>query len=213
MLRSKRLLSITRSRPFSVHCSQNRCLHLLSTLSWQRLLRPLLASAAKRPGGDRHQQVSLWLLPPLRKRNAKKKIKSGALRGPCGAGDAQSRGGAAKASPCRWQWGTAKAPLVPHCGSSPAPADAGLGFGMDAAQDAGCPSNGCYGKHFVGEISSRIHVSVIVFGRVPLRPVSQARPAPHRAGCRHVCGGLSVPGSAFPGFSCWVLAWEGVRGP
>lgn len=95
-------------------------------------------------------------------------MKSRALRGPCSTGDAQSRGGAAGASSCCWQWG-AEGPTVPaprlFTGSDGCRAGH---FGMDAAWDAGCPSNSCYGKHFGSEISSHIHVSIIVFGRVPV---------------------------------------------
>jgi len=56
-------------------------------------------------------------------------------------------------------------------------------FGMDAAGDAGCPSNGCYGKHLAGEISSRSPVSV----RHRLRERPRC-PAPQRAGHRRVGG-------------------------
>lgn len=86
-------------------------------------------------------------------------MKSGALQGPCGAGGARSRVGATGASLLALALGVSRGPTGPR-------SRAGCS-GMDAAGDAGCPSNGCYGKRFLGEISSHIHVSVIVLGTVP----------------------------------------------
>lgn len=83
-------------------------------------------------------------------------------------------------------------------------------FGMDAARDAGCPSNGCYGKHFVGEISSHIHVSVIVLGKIP--GVRRARHGWLRTGqaaAAAVVGDCLCRAWLFQAFP----TWEGAGGP
>lgn len=78
-------------------------------------------------------------------------------------------------------------------------------FWMDAAWDAGCPSNSCYGKHFSGKISSHIHVSVIVFWSVP---GIQAQAARHQAGSTAPVAGLAFPGMG----KCWRTPKWGFRG-